>query len=75
MSIIEEIYRNRIDEKHRLLSERELDNHIHEMLKRESYLENEPMSNLFFEAADYGQQEGFCAGIRFTIALLAECLL
>lgn len=75
MSIIEEIYRNRIGEERRLLSERELDRQINMILERERYRDDEAISNLFFEVADHGQQTGFYAGVQFIIMLLAESLL
>jgi len=74
MSIIDQIYENRIDEECRLDSERKLDREIHVMLRREGYDVEEKLSNLFFEASGCGQQEGFRAGFRIAVALLVECL-
>ena len=75
MSIIEQIYQNRVGEEHRLVMERKLDKQIEQILVRERYQDNEDIANLFFEVADYSQQAGFSEGIQFLILLLAEVLI
>lgn len=74
MSIIEQIYQNRINEEQRIASERVLDKEIYGILLREQYETEGKLSNLFFEASSCGQVEGFSSGIRLAVALMVECL-
>ena len=74
MNIIKQIYQSRISETIEVLSSRELDNRIYQMIERENIEEKEYLSDLFFEAGNYGQEDGFIVGFRLAVALMVECL-
>jgi len=57
MSIIQQIYDNRVSEKSRLQSDRELDKRINDIIKRGNFEEDENVSNLFFQAGGWGQRK------------------
>ena len=74
MNIIELIYDNRLVEKIRIQSERELDERIIDLIKRGNFEEDENVSNLFFEVGGWGQRGGFQLGFKTAVVLMVECL-
>lgn len=74
MSIIEEIYENRLDEEQESTSIFKLDNEIKALLQQNGYSTDSELSNLFFEASGCGQLYGFQCGFRTAVALMVECL-
>jgi len=74
MSIIEQIYDNRLAEECRIQSERELDKRISDIIKRGDFEKDEHVSNLFFEAAGWGQRGGFQLGFKTAVVIMLECL-
>jgi len=74
MSIIEQIYDNRLAEERRIQSEKELDKRISDIIKRSNFEEDENVSNLFFEAGGWGQRGGFQLGFQIAVLIMMECL-
>jgi len=74
MSIIEQIYDNRLAEECRVRSERELDKRISDIIKRGNFEQDEKVSNLFFEAGGWGQRGGFQLGFKTAVVIMLECL-
>jgi len=74
VSIIQQIYDNRISEQSRLQSDRELDKRINDIIKRGNFEEDENVSNLFFEAGGWGQRGGFQLGFQIAVLIMMECL-
>ena len=74
VSIIQQIYDNRVSEESRLRSDRELDKRINDIIKRGNFEENEKVSNLFFEAGGCGQRVGFQLGFKTAVVIMLECL-
>lgn len=74
MSIIGDIYSNRVDEPRILASERKIDEEIFVLMERKGYHRNEEsISDLLFEASGCGQEHGFHAGFKTAVSLLLEC--
>lgn len=74
MSIIGQIYENRLDEERQSTSIFKLDNQINALLEKNGYSTDSELSNLFFEASGCGQLHGFHSGFCTAVALMMECL-
>lgn len=74
MSIIEQIYVNRLDEEGQSTSIFKLDNEINALLQQNGYSTDSELSNLLFEASGCGELYGFQTGFRTAVALMMECL-
>lgn len=75
MSILEDIYSNRVNEKCILSSEKKIDEEIFELMRLHGYhRDDDKMSDLLFQSSGSGQQYGFYAGFQTAVALLLECL-
>ena len=73
MSIIKQIYENRISENRTSASISKLDKEIYELLERNGYSPEGKLSDLFFDASGCGQQASFIEGSQIAVALMAEC--
>lgn len=75
MSIIEDIYSNRVNEERIVSSDCMIDKDIYALLERKGYKrENAEISDLLFEASGCGQKHGFHAGFKTAVVLMIECL-